>query len=122
MSANKPTRITNMLAFTVLVLLSVACALTESTDKLAIYALNVANTATAPTTVTTAPSSTQATCQVSTDVNQGLLNLRSGPGLQYSVVTILNEGETLDALTSGHWMKVTTRSGVTGWINGAYCN
>ena len=121
MNANKPT--TLLLACAVLMLASIACLLNEMTfasytlDNIASSTATLAITSTA----TTAPSSAQTSCFVWTNVEQGKLNLRSVSGTQYSVVAILDEGETLEVLSSGAWMKVKTRSGVIGWVSGAFC-
>ena len=52
------------------------------------------------------------------------LNLRAGPGIQYSVTTWLHAGEILTLTGSpaqGHWFEVTTQAGERGWVNSNYC-
>lgn len=63
-------------------------------------------------------------CRVKTKVKQGLLNLRSGPGLQYKVIAVLNEGEILTGkfVPTADWQKVTIPTGTEGWVNQNYIN
>lgn len=51
------------------------------------------------------------------------LNVRSGAGTNYSVLTGVYYGTTLDVLgrnTDGTWLKIQTPSGVVGWVYSAY--
>lgn len=53
-------------------------------------------------------------------VSAGALNLRSGPGVAYEPVTILNKGEIVGLLGrrgSGVWVKIRLDSGIEGWVN-----
>lgn len=53
-------------------------------------------------------------------VATGALNVRSGPGVSYSVVTVVYQGQTLQLLgrnASGSWVQVRTPSGHVGWVN-----
>jgi hypothetical protein len=49
------------------------------------------------------------------------VNLRAGPGLGYAVVTKLMEGQpaAIREQRDG-WVSITTNSGTTGWVFGAY--
>ncbi len=52
-------------------------------------------------------------------VNAGVVNVRSGPGTGYSVLTTVSRGEELTVLgKSGRWYKITTPGGKRGWIAG----
>jgi uncharacterized protein YgiM (DUF1202 family) len=62
------------------------------------------------------------TCLVTTNVEHGQLNLRSGPSIEYPVVAILGEGSLLVTSASVNgWLKVSTSAGQSGWINSNYC-
>jgi uncharacterized protein YgiM (DUF1202 family) len=53
-------------------------------------------------------------------VNTGALNVRSGPGLSYSVVAWVQQGQTLTLLgrnANSSWIQVRTPSSQTGWVN-----
>jgi uncharacterized protein YgiM (DUF1202 family) len=80
-------------------------------------------TQTAQPTPTTQASQTakHGTCEVYTGVDGGTVNLRSCAGTSCGVLDILTEGESLDILTAGLWVNVTTKSGATGWLNSKYC-
>lgn len=59
----------------------------------------------------------------------GRLNLRSGPGTSYRIITSLSYGKPLKLIRkSGSWYKVKTMGGTTGWVarkyvkEGAYCD
>lgn len=60
-------------------------------------------------------------CNIKTGVDNGAVNLRSCAGTSCGVLDILTEGESLDILSAGLWMRVTTSRGFTGWINSNYC-
>jgi hypothetical protein len=50
------------------------------------------------------------------------VNLRECKGAACgAVLDILTEGATLNIVTAGEWIRVTTESGVTGWLNKKYC-
>jgi len=56
-------------------------------------------------------------------VNTGMLNVRSGPGMAYSVVSYLPYGQLVGVLgrdANSVWIKVNTPAGATGWINSDY--
>ena len=50
------------------------------------------------------------------------VNLRSGPGTSYSVVSVLAPDETVTALgtVTGGWYQVTTAKGTIGWVYQTY--
>ena len=54
-------------------------------------------------------------------VTAGLLNLRSCGGTHCGVLAVLDEGDRLTVLELGDWLQVETNTGLTGYINGAYC-
>ena len=60
------------------------------------------------------------TCTVQTGVPAGWLNLRSGPGLDYGVLRVLTEGETLvcvnECKAPGGWIAVTE-----GYVKAEFC-
>jgi len=48
-----------------------------------------------------------------------LLNLRSGPGLEYKVLAHLEKGDALEVrarVGAGDWVKVSTAAGLEGWV------
>lgn len=53
-------------------------------------------------------------------VNTGALNVRSGPGIGYDVVAVVNQGATVTLLgrnSSSTWAKVQLSDGQQGWAN-----
>ena len=50
------------------------------------------------------------------------LNVRSGTGTSYSVITKLSKGTVVDVLESASngWKKIKTSGGTTGWVSGEY--
>ena len=57
------------------------------------------------------------------------LNLRTGPGTGYGIITSLRNGRPVKLIKkSGNWYKVKTMGGTTGWVSkkylkaGAYAN
>lgn len=53
-------------------------------------------------------------------VNTGALNVRSGPGMAYSVVTVSQQGHVVHLLgrnANSSWAKVRVFSGQEGWVN-----
>ncbi len=53
--------------------------------------------------------------------NEHSVNLRSGPGTKYTVLTSLARGAAVSIVAKeGSWYKVTTTSGKVGWILGGY--
>jgi len=63
---------------------------------------------------------TPETCTVRTNVPDGKLNLRTGPGTNYSVIRVLAEGEVVTVIERGAWLEVSTRNR-TGFIHSHYC-
>ncbi len=60
---------------------------------------------------------------VGTVVNCSYLNVRSGPGVNNSVVEVINCGTQvllLGRTSDSTWLNVRTSSGRTGWVNAAY--
>lgn len=55
-------------------------------------------------------------------VNATSLNVRSGAGTSYSVITKLSKGTVVDVIESASngWKKIKTSSGTTGWVSGEY--
>jgi len=56
-------------------------------------------------------------------VTTGMLNVRSGPSLAYSVISYLPYGQSVGILgraANSAWIKVHTPAGATGWINSDY--
>jgi uncharacterized protein YgiM (DUF1202 family) len=49
------------------------------------------------------------------------LNLRTGAGVNHSVIKVLSEGETLKVLERAAWLQVIDKRGNQGFINGRYC-
>ncbi len=56
-------------------------------------------------------------------VNTGSLNIRSGPGVSYNVITFVNRNTILSLLARNadtSWVKVMTATSVQGWVNARY--
>ena len=60
-------------------------------------------------------------CTVETGYVQGQVNLRSGAGLTFDVLDVLEEGGRLEVLTIGDWLNVSTADELTGYIKSKYC-
>jgi uncharacterized protein YgiM (DUF1202 family) len=76
----------------------------------------VAVAATGHDSVVAALASSQPTAVVTT----GALNVRSGPGLTFSRVTVIQQGHVVTLLgrnANASWAQVRTAAGVTGWVN-----
>lgn len=69
----------------------------------------------------TTPEPEREICHVRTNVNSGVLNLRSCAGVSCSVISYLFEGEPLTVIEPGAWIKVETVTNETGYVNSAYC-
>ena len=53
----------------------------------------------------------------------GSLNLRSGPGVNYNTIAVLQGGTTVALLgrnANGSWLKVKAPTGTVGWVNAGY--
>jgi N-acetylmuramoyl-L-alanine amidase len=88
----------------------VNAASTYITPNVAISSLPVVTPADAP--------SSSATALVAT----GALNVRSGPGITYSVVTVASQGQTVQMLgrnANSSWVKIRLSNGAEGWVNAA---
>ena len=85
------------------------------------------------TTVVNQPSTDSSTSQPSTDnstqqtsykatVNTDSLNVRTGAGTSYSIITKLSRGTVVDVLESASngWKKIKTSNGTIGWVSGSY--
>ncbi|MCP4421531.1 MAG: SH3 domain-containing protein [Chloroflexi bacterium] len=91
------------------------------TPSVAISSLDVVTTATAtptatPTSTPTPTPATTATALVAT----GALNVRSGPGVTYSVLTVATQGQTVTLLgrnANSSWAKIRLSNGTEGWVN-----
>lgn len=70
-------------------------------------------------TMTTLPS--RILCTVETGYPAGALNLRTGPGTQYTIIRVLQEGETLTVIERGAWLEVIDRQNARGYINSRFC-
>lgn len=54
-------------------------------------------------------------------VSGSIVNIRTGPGTQYDIMTQVNRGEILEALNkSGDWYNVRLKDGTVGWIYASY--
>ncbi len=62
-------------------------------------------------------------CYVSTGIDTGRLNIRTGAGVRHSVIRVLQEGDvlTMKGGKAGNWIQIVTRDNLTGWINSNYC-
>ena len=109
-------------AFAVAWLSMLACSLTQEPSA--------AVSAASPTHMTSKPTASPTPlpspiCHVKTNVINGQLNLRSGPGTQYAVIVVLHEGDAFTASTSTHdWIFARTNDHHEGWINSHFiqCN
>jgi uncharacterized protein YraI len=74
-------------------------------------------------TITTAQPAMAQTQAATGVVGTGQLNVRSGPGIEYSVLTSVFTGESLVIYgRSGFntWVQVRTANGTVGWVNSTY--
>jgi len=86
----------------------VNAASTYITPNVAISSLPVVTTPNEP--------ASSATALVAT----GALNVRSGPGVTYSVVTVASQGQTVQMLgrnANSSWVKIRLSNGSEGWVN-----
>ncbi len=80
------------------------------------------STETATPPATDQPTSTpRPTCTVTTGVPSGYLNIRTGAGMQYAVIGLLQEGDVVKVITPGAWLEVETPQHQTGWVHSKYC-
>jgi CRP-like cAMP-binding protein/uncharacterized protein YraI len=75
---------------------------------------------TAPPEATAAPTSMPTvTVPMPSRTTGGGLRMRSGPGINYEVLTLLAEGQEVDVLgrdETGEWLKISLDSGEEGWV------
>jgi uncharacterized protein YgiM (DUF1202 family) len=81
----------------------------------------VNSTQTAQPSRTATNTAAAVTCEVYTGIDGGTVNLRTCAGTSCAVLDIVTEGERLTVLAAGNWAHVTTKDGVTGYINSNYC-
>ena len=77
-----------------------------------------------PTPIANTQTPAPRVCIVKTGIPEGSLNLRTGAGIEYSIITTLTEGQRLTLTTAaarGAWIQVTSSDQVTGWVNSIYC-
>ncbi|MEM7332725.1 MAG: SH3 domain-containing protein [Chloroflexota bacterium] len=75
---------------------------------------------TTETAVSSLPVVATPTLAASAVVATGALNVRSGPGVNYSVLTAVSYGDSLSLLgrvSNNSWVKVQLGSGQQGWVN-----
>ncbi len=56
-------------------------------------------------------------------VNTGRLNVRSGPGIEHSVLTVIDRGTSVTIThrnAASTWVRVTLPNGNRGWVNASY--
>jgi len=95
-----------------------ACALTDPpTGAALVQDLEPAPTQQASPTPTSSP----LLCIVSTGYTGGKLRLRDCGSTQCQELELLDEGETLSIESSGAWLKVTSSSRLSGFINSKFC-
>jgi uncharacterized protein YgiM (DUF1202 family) len=49
------------------------------------------------------------------------LYMRAGAGMSHAVIDVLHNGDVLEVIRSGEWLKVITPQRVTGWVYSRYC-
>lgn len=79
---------------------------------------------TAPTTAPTASATSVTAANIATVLSAGL-NVRSGPGAAYAIVTSVGQGTLLTVLGQngdGSWLQVQLANGTVGWVARAYTN
>ena len=72
--------------------------------------------------VSSGSTSQPSTSTTKATVTADSLNVRSGAGTSYSVITKLPKGTVVDVLESASngWKKIKTSGGTTGWVSGEY--
>ena len=72
--------------------------------------------------VSSGSTSQPSTSTTKATVTADSLNVRSGAGTSYSVITKLSNGTVVDVLESASngWKKIKTSNGTTGWVSGSY--
>jgi N-acetylmuramoyl-L-alanine amidase len=91
------------------------------TPSVAISSLDVVTPTTATPTATATNTPTPASPASGTAlVATGALNVRSGPGVTYSVLTVATQGQTVTLLGrngNSSWAKIRLSNGTEGWAN-----
>ncbi len=68
------------------------------------------------------PTSTPADyCTVQTGMDTGRVNLRACPGTNCGVKSVLADGQALQVIGAGDWLKVRTPDNLTGYIYSKFC-
>ena len=72
--------------------------------------------------VSSGSTSQPSTSTTKATVTADSLNVRSGAGTSYSVITKLSKGTVVDVIESASngWKKIKTSGGTTGWVSGDY--
>lgn len=60
-------------------------------------------------------------CMVQTGIDTGRVNLRACPGTNCGVLSVLFDGQALQVIGAGDWLRVQTADNLTGYINSKYC-
>lgn len=60
-------------------------------------------------------------CTVKTGIDTGRVNLRACPGTNCGVLSVLSDGQALQVIGAGDWLKVQTADNLTGYVNSRYC-
>ncbi len=90
------------------------------TPSVAISSLPLVTTSTATPTATPTHTPTPAPSTATALVATGALNVRSGPGVTYSVLTVTTQGQTVTLLgrnANSSWAKIRLSNGTEGWVN-----
>ena len=55
-------------------------------------------------------------------VNTSSLNVRSGPGVQFRAIAVVQGGTDVNVVSrdSNGWVQIQIPGSVTGWVNGRY--
>lgn len=61
------------------------------------------------------------TCTVQTGMDTGRVNLRACAGTNCGVKSVLADGQLLQVIGAGDWLKVRTADNLTGYIYSKYC-
>ncbi len=78
---------------------------------------------TSETAVSSLPVVSTPTLSPAATVNTGALNVRSGPGVNYSVLTAVSYGNSVSLLgriSDNSWVKVQLSSGQQGWVHSSF--
>lgn len=102
--------------------------LTTRIEELEAEVASLKGTGTATTTTpntttptTTTPSTTTTNTSTTLTITGNTLNVRSGPGTNYEIVTGLTKGDKVTKLgQEGDWYRIQTSGGQTGYISAQY--